>query len=601
MNDFNDRPVRSSYYLILMFDEVQATLFERQKNIGEGGPISGSLTWISSQTKNKIGADNPEFSAGRSQFDQSLSTTQTFRDDSIMGITQDILETMPTDAGAARSHVANVIDQTSRLFKDGDTMISKGSAIKYVDQFTQQETGVEYCRVWTKDRPHLYNSSTMKTAGNIRGFTSTVFSNAWNLNIYPNSNGNGGFDAGSTNMAPGANGYYAKKYMFSIENLAWKTSNTPGYTYNDLPYCERGPNLGRIMWFPPYDLKISEQNTGRWEENAFLGRPEPVYTYQNAARSGQISFKVIVDHPSVLNLLVKDRFKGMSDEESDNYINAFFAGCVDVDLYDLIRRYATLTPDDVQALMAYLNQNKDANTITQNKALLPPLVSDTATPQNISMPVSFFANLYFYHADPQGSNELTTSEDYADSYQYYMNLYGSGSGEYLIDLDNGLTELQNPAWTSDQQHDYGLLTGNNNQTTIPTADDFTTLVNDQTAKFTNEFTELQNTYTQYLNDLATLKSALSGNTVQDIHVTIRSSTSPVDTDKYNLKLSYRRSYAIIKDLIQRIAMDGYSDTAIGGIKWKNVITAENVEATEGAIYIIFERLFWISTRRKFYN
>ena len=63
---------------------------------------------------------------------------------------------------------------------------------------------------------------------------------------------------------------------------------------------------------------------------------------------------------------MKNHFKNMSDEESDNYINAFFAGCVDVDFYGLIRKYTTLTPDDVTAIKAYLNQNKDAQTIKNN-------------------------------------------------------------------------------------------------------------------------------------------------------------------------------------------------------------------------------------------
>jgi hypothetical protein len=59
--------------------------------------------------------------------------------------------------------------------------------------------------------------------------------------------------------------FYAKKYMFSIENLAWRTSDKSGFTVLDLPYCERGPNGGRVMWFPPYDLKVSENN------QAYLG------------------------------------------------------------------------------------------------------------------------------------------------------------------------------------------------------------------------------------------------------------------------------------------------------------------------------------------
>ena len=31
-----------------------------------------------------------------------------------------------------------------------------------------------------------------------------------------------------------------------------------GFTYQDLARCEKGPNGGRIMWFPPYDMSVSE-------------------------------------------------------------------------------------------------------------------------------------------------------------------------------------------------------------------------------------------------------------------------------------------------------------------------------------------------------
>jgi hypothetical protein len=93
------------------------------------------------------------------------------------------------------------------------------------------------------------------------------------------------------------------------------------------------------MWFPPYDLKVSEQNSAKWEPNLFLGRPEPIYTYQNSERSGTISFKVVVDHPSVLNLLIREHFKAVNETDTDAYINSFFAGAKDIDFYSLIRQY----------------------------------------------------------------------------------------------------------------------------------------------------------------------------------------------------------------------------------------------------------------------
>jgi len=354
MSDFNGNTVKSNYYLSLMFDPVSAELFERRRNITEGGQIGGKLTWISQNSRNELGLYNDEWTQESTQLNDSLSTKYGFREDSILGKTQEILDSMPKDGLAARTHVGNAIDQTSRVFKEGESMISRGSAIQYVDKFTNETTGVEYCRVWTKDRGYMNYSDTMKRTGNVRKFEDSVMSTPWNLNIAPMSNGDREFEGVSTNIFKRGDGFYAKKYMFSIENLAWKTSNTPGFTYNDLPYCERGPNYGRVMWFPPYDLKISEQNSARWSDNTFLGRPEPIYTYQDTSRTGQLSFKVVVDHPSILNLLVREHFRNMSDEEAENYINAFFAGCEEIDFYSLIRRYTYLDADDIRLIKAYL-------------------------------------------------------------------------------------------------------------------------------------------------------------------------------------------------------------------------------------------------------
>ena len=93
--------------------------------------------------------------------------------------------------------------------------------------------------------------------------------------------------------------------MFSIENLAWRTSNSArGFSTNDLALCERGPNGGRVMWFPPYGLTFTESVSANWNANEFLGRPEPIYTYKNTSRTGTLTWKIVVDHPSAFLLSV---------------------------------------------------------------------------------------------------------------------------------------------------------------------------------------------------------------------------------------------------------------------------------------------------------
>ena len=77
------------------------------------------------------------------------------------------------------------------------------------------------------------------------------------------------------------------RYFFTMENLAVKV------TQND--DCDKGPNGGRWMWFVPYNVKISDNNQVNWADLNFLGRPEPVFSYQNTTRSLSLSFSLLID------------------------------------------------------------------------------------------------------------------------------------------------------------------------------------------------------------------------------------------------------------------------------------------------------------------
>ena len=82
-------------------------------------------------------------------------------------------------------------------------------------------------------------------------------------------------DNGFVKVAPNKNDVFdktdsknVKKYMFSIENLAWKDSidSIIAGTSQD------GPNGGRIMWFPPYDIKFTDNTGVNIESNVFMDR-----------------------------------------------------------------------------------------------------------------------------------------------------------------------------------------------------------------------------------------------------------------------------------------------------------------------------------------
>ena len=107
------------------------------------------------------------------------------------------------------------------------------------------------------------------------------------------------------------------KYMFSIENLAWRGTKE----FNALHNVEKGPNKGRIMWFPPYDINFTDNSSVNWETTQFIGRGEPIYTYNNTERTGSLSFTIITDHPSSLNQI--------RDDAKSN-LERYFAGCEDL-------------------------------------------------------------------------------------------------------------------------------------------------------------------------------------------------------------------------------------------------------------------------------
>lgn len=136
-----------------------------------------------------------------------------------------------------------------------------------------------------------------------------------------------------------------KKCMFSIENLAWRDDKMKMKEYDQygLSPEQKGPLGGRIMWFPPYDLTFSEDVSVDWNGNKFIGRGEQIYTYTNTERRGNLSFTLLIDHPSILDYWTGHQRNGMKNngkellegntggvdqlDNQENTLLRFFAGC----------------------------------------------------------------------------------------------------------------------------------------------------------------------------------------------------------------------------------------------------------------------------------
>lgn len=404
--------------------------------------LQGGFTWVNldydgTQGKRaKSGGDNgstsPQFEGTiASSFDATTSLQNKFREGSILDDTQKLVDAAFNLPGDARlQHVGNAINQVSKVFNDGTRELTKGSRVyQYTDSSTGVIEGIEYCRVFTKDIPYFSNSELQKEEGMTnenRRFQYSVLDKTYNLNIAPFK------DDDSTNIQEGK----VKKYMFSIENLAWRTSSKKGYTYSDLPVCERGPNGGRIMWFPPYDMKVSETNSTNWTANEFLGRPEPIYTYNNTQRQGNLSWKILVDHPSILNAIVDKELSGENSQRVNDIVDSFFAGCRKYDVYEMARRFEQFSPDDIYDIVTQIENVTDYEVWRKEIPQEPDIVSLEQPIEEYTPSVSTedYAFEFFFDNDspgPRSASSTTTTEDYASTISSYI----ASRGTYITSAD----------------------------------------------------------------------------------------------------------------------------------------------------------------------
>jgi hypothetical protein len=212
--------------------------------------------------------------------------------------------------------------------KSKPTNPSKGNVARNYN-FTDNSGGEYYCRSWSSRRKYHTWDNLVRSDGNWwrKQSTNTDMTMNWG---YDKTTGR---PLGTPKIAWDKNDFERVKnivngskiksavipYMLSIENLAWKDAPQ----HNSLPECEKGPNGGRIMWFPPYDINFTDSSSVSWDTTSFIGRGENLYTYNHTERSGTLDFSIVVDHPAALNQL-KDRFKNSIMDEA---YNSFFAGC----------------------------------------------------------------------------------------------------------------------------------------------------------------------------------------------------------------------------------------------------------------------------------
>jgi hypothetical protein len=229
----------------------------------------------------------------------------------LLSYTQKLINNSIGDESSGARYIGIVNDGTNVDQNQGNKhkIFSQGNRVRTSDDSV-------YCRSWSVTNPYSTYSDTIR---NDKLRREEVFSK---LSVLE--------DNGMPKIVPypddykwSMEGLHTKgdpsKYMLSIENLAWQNTRE----FNALPNVEKGPHGGRLMWFPPYNIDFTDNSSVNWDSTQFIGRGEPIYTYNSTERTGTLSFTIITDHSSQLNIL---------REETEGKLLRYLAGCTGEEL-----------------------------------------------------------------------------------------------------------------------------------------------------------------------------------------------------------------------------------------------------------------------------
>lgn len=292
----------------------------------EGNRVGSPLTQGTTVTTYNLGTEFGRVAA----YDQSVTekkpdiinyTNERFR----KGKLDTLIGRFHTDEFESKAAARGNQDFTSTaISKYG---MSRGRNLLKANHSSSKTNGYSdpYCRVWTFHHQYSNVSDLIRPFESQKEIEESSLIGKTRANQKLLSEYGAKTDIGLVRYAPTSKDNI-KRCMFSIENLAWKNTDLEN----------KGPNGGRIMWFPPYDLSFSENVNVNWQSTRFIGRGEPIYTYTDTERGGNLSFTLLIDHPQVANGFTSasrgvaggDGIGDVDDTESNEQtLLRFFAGC----------------------------------------------------------------------------------------------------------------------------------------------------------------------------------------------------------------------------------------------------------------------------------
>ena len=287
---------------------VDKTTFDGLSYNRTNGPVGSIDATLSTgvAAKKAIGLDAQSFQFGQSVIDVNTTTSEpinysdvALNQKVIWGLTTDeeLSDTFNAKQGLlyytqqiVQSSVGGGLDMTATTFKQGGILMYKNNA----------------CRNWTVTNPYNSLAKAIRSAGN--GVDFSVLKDSVIPRIFPSPD-----DTDSERRA----------LMFSIENLAITSQDMTNLGINKGD-CEYGPNGGMLCWFPPYDIRFNENVGIDLDQTKFIGRIEPFFTYSSTVRRANLSFKLLVDYPNIV------------DTGQIQNLSAFFAGCENAGVFSLM-------------------------------------------------------------------------------------------------------------------------------------------------------------------------------------------------------------------------------------------------------------------------
>lgn len=372
------------------------------------------------------------------------------------------------DTLIARFHT-NVTDGTKRDPLSSAVSsygMSHGRNLLKKDHVGSKDNGYSnpYCRVWTYHYQYNDFTKTIRPfSDDNKSLSGTLVEKSQHNRLRLEKNSVRDENNRLVRFAPTSENYKEKikRCMFSIENLAWRQERDGFQGHED----QKGPFGGRIMWFPPYGLKFNENVNVGWNSTQFIGRGENIYTYTNTERGGSLDFKLLIDHPTLINEWQTETSNGTTDVDDVNSTEQkllrFFAGCEILEPYSAD---TTVKPKIVE------------------KPTIPsePKQEPTVTPSPTTVQVSFYV---FYPNNYSGEDD--DANGVVKPMEYLLNgiacQKSKRNGSY-VDIGTTMSGTFKGYETFGNGIDYGLDTVNGGSKAFNGTDFYTYDVNNKNGK-----------------------------------------------------------------------------------------------------------------------